>query len=129
MAEPLESKLPTDVQVLGTDYSEIVLWFPQEIRALIGRVALSNSRWFRPGSGKLISEIDSGQTIVVETGVGEIERVAKVVALRIERADGFVLVCLGRINLTDLERVTSGRSASSAQQSLLVRFEMSSVRF
>jgi len=108
-AFPPFAERPSDVKVPFTEYPDIVSSMDPELRTLIGHMALRYAQ--ATSTKKLVDEVSSGIATVVEETNGEPLRIVRVTALRIERADGCVLVELGKVR--DGVAKTSGKLPGS----------------
>lgn len=114
-AKPPDAPWPDDLQVPFTEYSDIVVSMTADIQVRIGLHALEHATsqveawsWDRGRSvrkkvEKLRGEILQGKSTVMMNAQGQPERVVSVVALHVERKDGYVLVQLGRVRLEGSE--------------------------
>jgi len=90
-SRPPLNKWPTDLFVANTDFSEMVVALPQDIRTAIGLHVLEN----RGEGDKLQNEVLQGTSSLVPTENGGAQRVVLVAVFHIQRDDGRVLVQLG----------------------------------
>lgn len=108
-AGPPMSEWPDDLHVPLTDYCDIIASTKPDVRCFVGQLALRKLPfWFSTvRHDALREEISSGKCIIVQNADGEMMRVVTLVTLRILRADGCMLVRLGKLRhgpgLEDIE--------------------------
>ena len=97
---------PNDLEVPFTDFGEMVMSMNADLQIALGLDALKQLRleaqthFFARGQSPLDAleqDVELGKSTVYMTGNGEIERVASVIAFRIERDDQRVFVQLGKM--------------------------------
>lgn len=96
-----------DLPSPNTDFGEIVFGMPMDVRRFIAGVALEEI-CVDATSSALAEEVDKGQSVIVQSGTGEVERVVALAVLQLERPDGRRLVRLGVFN-ADGEPEPSGK--------------------
>merc|ERR1711870_70196 len=102
---PPRAQYPSDLSIPFAEYSELVVSMEFGCRKLIGFIALQalkQSRVFFVKSSNALDELNeevlSGKSVLTQNSDGEVERVAAVTVLRVERADGSIFVQLGKID-------------------------------
>jgi hypothetical protein len=109
-AQPPACNFPDDLDVPFTDYSEIVLGMPANLQVVIGLDAIQQlridkkiGRFIMEGPGgrgvildKLQQEVLSGRSTLLISAAGEVERVASVIAFRLENEYGEVLAQIAK---------------------------------
>jgi len=138
-ASPPNASWPTDVEIPFTDYASIVVAMRPELQVIIGMSALKHLSSSAPGYAFLLrlaatrkrrdlhSQVMDGLCTVLENAHGEVERVTTVLALRILRPDGRVLVQLGSCEDMRIEvsvvlpgsKIKRGESPDNVRQRLL----------
>lgn len=93
--------LPSDVAVPSWEFPEVVCLMSQTSQVLAGMAALDakvprnwRGRRWKPVIEQLAAELVNGKCMVIETLEGDIQRLVAVTAVRIERSDKRILVCL-----------------------------------
>jgi len=98
-ARPPQAKWPTDLDVPGTDYPDLVVSMDPVVQATIGREALNHiiekgGKAARKAE-KWEQEVESAKAIVVVLGNGEILRLLSIVVLRVEDGQGHLFAQVG----------------------------------
>ena len=88
---------PTDISVPLTDYGELVSSLNSDMRACIGLLTVQRMP-FWPGTerAELTEEVVSGKSTVLQDRKEDFQCVVFVATLRVERADGCVLIRPGK---------------------------------
>merc|ERR1711920_478330 len=94
-AGPPHAAWPNDLDVPFSDYCDLVVSMKREVQLIIGMDAVAlleqSGRWSKPFD-KLTDEVRDGKSVAAVTGEGNVIRVVSLVALRVERPDGHILV-------------------------------------
>lgn len=103
-AKPPNAPWPNDLDVPFTEYGHIVVSMDQGMQLSIGLDAIDNAgaswNWHRGrkemGLEKLKKELEAGKSTVTVNGNGDVERIVLVVAIRLEREDGYIFTQLAK---------------------------------
>uniref|UniRef100_A0A7S1ALZ1 Cyclic nucleotide-binding domain-containing protein n=1 Tax=Noctiluca scintillans TaxID=2966 RepID=A0A7S1ALZ1_NOCSC len=103
----VEPNWPSDLEVPFTDFGEIVVSMEPEMQVTIGLNSLQ--RGSLPAAQKMMlgKEVETGQAIILRNAQGELERTVSLVAIRVARPDGCILIQLGKTDEL-FDRVESG---------------------
>mmetsp|Transcript_21363 Transcript_21363/g.49666 ORF Transcript_21363/g.49666 Transcript_21363/m.49666 type:complete len:1070 (-) Transcript_21363:28-3237(-) len=120
-ASPPRADYPSDMLIPYTDFEDLVISMEVECQTAIGLNALSDfftdARRFRGNRAGLVelrSEVETGKSVVVVNGQGEVQRIVSVVALQVRDDNDNIFVQLGKVEKNKV--VFKGELPGSKQQ-------------